>query len=71
MGGDRGRWEGTVRGSEGEGEVGTDRDVLRDREQWGRTGRGGEGQRAVARDRERFGGTGSSGEGQVFFYYLG
>jgi len=53
-----------VRGGEGEGEVGRDRDVLRDREQWGRTGRGGEGQRAVARDRERCGGTGSSGEGQ-------
>jgi len=27
-----GRWEGTVRGGEGEGEVGTDREVLRDRE---------------------------------------
>jgi len=53
-----------VRGGEGEGEVGRDRDVLRDREQWGRTGRGGEGQRAVARDRERCGGTGRGAEGQ-------
>ena len=53
-----------MRGGEGEGEVGRDRDVLRDREQWGRTGRGGEGQQAVGRDRERCGGTGRGVEGQ-------
>ena len=38
-----GRWEGTVRGGEGEEEVGTDRDVLRDRERWEGTGSGEDG----------------------------
>ena len=66
MGRDRERWEGIKRvkkrcggrglgelrrGKEGQEEVG------RDREQWGGTGRGGEGQ-------GRWGGTGSGGEGQ-------
>ena len=43
MGGDRGRWEETVSGGAGEGEVGTDRDVLRDRERWEGTGSGEDG----------------------------